>query len=93
MPFDLSLPLVAATALALAALITWLGLPHIRVRTYNKTHGDLRVIEVALMLSRSPVRSFLPAAQPNQGKAGAKSGEPAPGAEFVIYMTLKTGNI
>src|SRR5216683_2674040 len=64
MPFDLSLPLVAATALALAALITWLGLPHIRVRTYNKTHGDLRVIEVALMLSRSPVRSFLPAAQP-----------------------------
>ena len=49
-------PLVAATALALAALITWLGLPHIRVRTYNKTHGDLRVIEVALMLSRSPFR-------------------------------------
>jgi hypothetical protein len=89
MPFDLSLPLVAATGLALAALITWLGLPHIRVRTYNKTHGDLRVIEVALMLSRSPVRSFLPAAQPNT----AKSSERAPGAEFVIYVTLKTGNI
>ena len=89
MPFDLSLPLVAATALAIAAFITWVGLPHIRVRTYNKTHGDLRVIEVALMLSRSPVRSFLPAAQPNSGK----SADPAPGAEFVIYMTLKTGNI
>jgi hypothetical protein len=89
MPFDLSLPLVAAAALAVAALVSWLGLPHIRVRTYNKTHGDLRVVEVALMLSRSPVRSFLPAAQANQGK----SGEPAPGAEFVIYMTLKTGNI
>jgi hypothetical protein len=89
MPFDLSLPLVAATGLAIAALITWVGLPHIRVRTYNKTHGDLRVIEVALMLSRSPVRLFQPAAQPNN----AKSGDPAPGAEFVIYMTLKTGNI
>jgi hypothetical protein len=89
MPFDLSLPVVAATALAIAAFITWIGLPHIRVRTYNKTHGDLRVIEVALMLSRSPVRPFLPAAQPNS----AKTGEPAPGAEFVIYMTLKTGNI
>jgi hypothetical protein len=89
MPFDLSLPLVAATALALAALVTWLGLPHIRVRTYNKTHGDLRVIEVALMLSRSSARSLLPAAQPNHGK----SANPTPGAEFVIYMTLKTGNL
>ncbi len=89
MPFDLSLPLIAATALALAGLITWLGLPHIRVRTYNKTHGDLRVVEVALMLSRSPFRPFLPATQSNQGKAG----QPAPGAEFVIYMTIKTGNI
>jgi hypothetical protein len=89
MPFDLSLPLVAATALAIAALVTWIGLPHIRIRTYNKTLGDLRVIEVALMLSRSPARPFLPAAQPNSGK----STEPAPGAEFVIYMTLKTGNI
>jgi hypothetical protein len=89
MPFDLSLPLVAAVALAVAALITWLGLPHIRVRTYNKTHGDLRVVEVALMLSRSPARPFLSATPANQGK----SGDPAPGAEFVIYMTLKTGNI
>jgi hypothetical protein len=89
MPFDLSLPLVAATGLALAAIVTWIGWPHIRVRTYNKTHGDLRVIEVALMLSRSPIRSFLPAAQSNHGKAS----EQAPGAEFVIYMTLKTGNL
>jgi hypothetical protein len=73
MPFDLSLPLVAATALALAAVITWLGLPHIRVRTYNKTHGDLRVVEVALMLSRSPARRFLAATPSNQGKSGAPS--------------------
>jgi len=89
MPFDLSLPLVAATVLALAGLVTWLGVPNIRVRTYNKTHGDLRVVEVAVIMSRSPIRPFLWAAQGNDGK----SGERAPGAEFVIYMTLKTGNI
>ncbi|HLK82931.1 MAG TPA: hypothetical protein VKT99_15765 [Xanthobacteraceae bacterium] len=88
MPFDLSLPLFAATGLALAALVTYFGWPHIRVRTYNKTHGDLRVIEVALMLSRS-ARPFLPAAQPNHGKPANR----APGAEFVIYMTLKAGNL
>jgi len=88
MPFDLSLPLFAASGLALAAIVTYLGWPHIRVRTYNKTHGDLRVIEVALMLSRS-ARPFLPAAQPNHDKPANR----VPGAEFVIYMTLKTGNL
>jgi hypothetical protein len=88
MPFDLSLPLFAATGLALAALVTYWGWPHIRVRTYNKTHGDLRVIEVALMMSRSP-RPFLPAAQANHGKSANR----VPGAEFVIYMTLKAGNL
>jgi len=89
MPFELSLPLVAATALALVGLVTWLGLPNIRVRTYNKTHGDLRVVEVAVIMSRYHVRPFLGVTQGNQGKTG----ERAPGAEFVIYMTLKTGNI
>jgi hypothetical protein len=88
MPFDLSLPLFAASGLALAAVITYFGWPHIRVRTYNKTHGDLRVIEVALMLSRS-ARPFLPAAQPTS----CKSANRVPGAEFVIYMTIKTGNL
>jgi hypothetical protein len=88
MPFDLSLPLFAATGLALAALVTYFGWPHIRVRTYNKTHGDLRVIEVALMMSRS-ARPFLPATQANHGK----SADRVPGAEFVIYMTLKAGNL
>ena len=88
MPFDLSLPLFAASGLALGAIVTYFGWPHIRVRTYNKTLGDLRVIEVALMLSRS-ARPFLPAAQPNHGKSANR----VPGAEFVIYMTLKTGNL
>ena len=88
MPFDLSLPLFAASGLALAAIVTYFGWPHIRVRTYNKTHGDLRVIEVALMLSRS-ARPFMPAAESNHGKSANR----VPGAEFVIYMTLKAGNL
>ena len=86
MPFDLSLPLFAASGLVLAAIVTYFGWPHIRVRTYNKTHGDLRVIELAFMLSRS-ARPFLAATQPSQGKSAG------PGAEFVIYMTLKTGSL
>jgi len=88
MPFDLSLPLFAAFGLALGAIVTYFGWPHIRMRTYNKTLGDLRVIEIAFMLSR-PTRPFLPAPQPNPGQPAS----PAPGAEFVIYMTLKTGNL
>ena len=88
MPFDLSLPLFAASGLALGAVVTYFGWPHIRMRTYNKTHGDLRVVEVAFMLSR-PARPFLPATQPNHGKSDAG----ARGTEFVIYMTLKTGSL
>ena len=88
MPFDLSLPLFAATGLALGAIVTYFGWPHIRMRTYNKTHGDLRVIEIAFMMSRS-ARPFLSAAQSNHGK----SPDRASGAEFVIYMTLKAGNL
>jgi hypothetical protein len=88
MPFELSLPLFAASGLALGVLITYFGWPHIRMRTYNKTHGDLRVVEIAFILSRS-ARPFLPAAQSNQGKTAGR----VPGAEFVIYMTLKTGNL
>jgi hypothetical protein len=88
MPFDLSLPLFAASGLALGAIVTYFGWPHIRVRTYNKTLGDLRVVEVAFMLSRSG-RPFLSAAQSSLGK----STDRVPGAEFVIYMTLKTGNL
>ena len=88
MPFDLSLPLFAATGLALGAIVTYFGWPHVRVRTYNKLHGDLRVVELAFVLSRS-ARPFLTAAQSNHGKPADR----APGAEFVIYMTLKTGNL
>ena len=88
MPFDLSLPLFAAFGLALGAVVTCFGWPHIRVRTYNKTYGDLRVVEVALILSR-PVRARQSTRRPTLGSAGR---QPA-GAEFVIYMTLKTGSL
>ncbi|HMA72735.1 MAG TPA: hypothetical protein VKP67_14795 [Xanthobacteraceae bacterium] len=88
MPFDFSLPLLATSGLVLVAIVTYFGWPHLRVRTYNKTHGDLRVVEIAFMLSRS-ARPFLPAAQSNHGKSTGR----VPGAEFVIYMTLKTGNL
>jgi hypothetical protein len=84
MPFDLSLPLFAAFGLALGGLVTYFGWPRIHLRTYHKTHGDLRVVELALILSR-PARSR----QPSGGK---EEPERHP-TEFVIYMTLKTGNL
>jgi hypothetical protein len=84
MPFDLSLPLFAASGLALGAAVTYFGWPHVRMRTYNKTHGDLRVVELAFILSR--------AARARQASFGKTASQPA-GAEFVIYMTLKTGNL
>ena len=91
MPFDLSLPFFAAFGLALGAVLTYLGWPHIRIRTYNKTHGNLRVVEVALILTpparaRQTVSSATrqPVANPEKSRSGT---------EFVIYMTLKTGNL
>jgi len=84
MPFDLSLPLFAAFGLALGAVVTYFGWPRIHLRTYNKTHGDLRVVELALILSRS-ARS-----RQSSGCKAEPEGHPT---EFVIYMTLKTGNL
>ncbi len=74
MPFDLSLSAAAILAcglLAVLAAFIYLGFPHIRVRTYNQTHGGLRVAEVAFILSRPQTAA----------------------TEFVIYMTVKTGNL
>jgi len=83
MPFDLALPLYTACGLAVVAALTMLEWPRIRVRTYNKTHGDIRVMEIALILQRVPAA---------RAQAIRKS-EPPPRAEFVIYVTLKTGNL
>ena len=87
MPFDLSLPLLAASGLAVGAAITYFGLPHIRMRTYNKTHGALRVIEIAFILSRSGRTRRAARASALAGSEGQ-----APSTEFVIYLTLKTCN-
>ena len=86
--FDLSLPLFAASGLALGAILTYFGWPHIRMRTYNKTHGGLRVVEVAFILSPAH-RARRLVAQPGKSKSEGQR----QGAEFVIYMTLKTGNL
>ena len=76
MPFDVTLPIYAVSALALVAALTWarrlVPVPRIQVRAQNERHGALRVIELALVLS------------PGQ--------TPARGTEFVVYITLKTCN-
>jgi hypothetical protein len=81
MPFDVTLPIYAVSAVALVAALTWarrlvpvprIKVPRIQVRAQNERHGALRVIELALVLS------------PGQ--------KPARGTEFVVYITLKTCN-
>jgi hypothetical protein len=87
MPFDLSLPLFAASGLAIGAAVTYFGIPHLRMRTYNKTYGALRVIEIAFMLS-GPGRTRRAA---QASAVAGPEGQPS-GTEFVIYLTLKTCN-
>jgi hypothetical protein len=79
MPIELTLPITAVSALALAAALTftgWLPLPRIRLRAQNEKHGPLRVIELALVMS--------PALAANRPARRA--------TEFVVYITLKTCN-
>jgi hypothetical protein len=80
MPIELTLPITAVSALALAAALTftgWLPLPRVRLRAQNEKHGPLRVIELALVMS--------PALAGQQGSARRAT-------EFVVYITLKTCN-
>ena len=77
---ETALPIYAASAVALLAVATFLGRPHIRVRTHSECHNGLRVIEIALIVSRA-ARSRAPA--PDAGP---------PAAECAIYVTLKSGN-
>ena len=54
MPFDLSLPIYAAASVGLVAAAHFFARPHIRLRTYNKVHGGLRVVEIALIQPARP---------------------------------------
>jgi hypothetical protein len=78
MPFDTSLPIYAASGLALLALISYVGWPRIRVRTYNKAFGGLRVMELAVVLSRAAGL-----------RRHAAVERLTPTAEVVVYVTLK----
>jgi hypothetical protein len=81
MPIELTLPITAVSALALAAALSftgWLPLPRIRLRAQNEKHGPLRVIELALVMSPA-----LAARQPGVGPARRAT-------EFVVYINLKT---
>ena len=60
MPIELTLPITAVSALALAAALTftgWLPLPRVRLRAQNEKHGPLRVIELALVMSPALART------------------------------------
>jgi hypothetical protein len=83
MPFELTLPITAVSAVALAAALSftgWLPLPRMRLRAQNEKHGPLRVIELALVMS--------PALAARQQAPGPSRR----GTEFVVYITLKTCN-
>jgi len=82
MAFDLSLPIYAASGLALIALIGYLGRPRIRIRTYNKAFGGLRVMEIALVLSRAAGM-----------RRHAAMEHLTPAAEIVVYVTLKAATM
>jgi hypothetical protein len=83
MPFDVTLPIYAVSALALVAALTWarrlVPVPRIQVRAQNEKHGALRVIELALVMSPA-------------GRIRQPAQMQAPGTEFVVYITLKTCN-
>jgi hypothetical protein len=83
MPFDVTLPIYAVSALALIAALTCarrlVPVPRIQVRAQNEKHGALRVIELALVLSPA-------------GRIRQPAPVPARGTEFVVYITLKTCN-
>jgi hypothetical protein len=83
MPIELTLPIYAVSAVALAAALTftgWLPLPRVRLRAQNEKHGPLRVIELALVMSPAL------AGRQQGGGPGRRA------TEFVVYITLKTCN-
>jgi hypothetical protein len=83
MPIDVTLPIYAVSALAVVAALACKGrllVPRIQVRAQNEKHGQLRVIELALVMS--PAGGLRQPAVPRSARA----------TEFVVYITLKTCN-
>src|SRR5579863_674078 len=54
MPFSLSI--LAAFAVLAIVLLSLCGGPRLRLRTHSQAHGGIRVIELALILSRAAFR-------------------------------------
>ena len=85
MSWGLSLLLCATFVIVTVAVIRF-GWPTLRWRTYNKVHGDLRIIEIAVMMSRAGVasgyafRSFGALLRLLHGMSEAWGGRPASSA-------------
>jgi hypothetical protein len=81
MSWGLALPFFIATGLALAALVAGLEWPRIRVYTHSEAHHGFRIVEIAFILRAGGAKV------PAEGDL-----QPRRGAEFVIYLTRKTGS-
>ncbi len=80
MPLELTLPAIALSGAVLTAL-SYRFWPRIAVRTYREKHRGIGVREIAVSIWRP---TFAAPALP--GRAGPAR------FEFVIYLTLKSGN-
>ncbi len=80
MPLDMSLPFLALSGAAVAAL-AYRFWPRVAIRTHVEKHGGIGVREIAVSLSR-----------PVLGWGTAANGARRARVEFVIYMTLRSCN-
>lgn len=79
MPLELSLPALAIVGAAISA-VAYRFWPRIAVRMHAETHRGIGVREIAVSVTRP--------------RFGAKAGLAGGAAthEFVIYMTMRSGN-
>jgi hypothetical protein len=81
MSVDWVLPFFIASGLAVAALFATFEWPRIRVRMHSEAHNGFRIMEIAFILRAGGAKV------PAEGGVQLRRG-----AEFVIYLTRKTGN-
>ena len=79
MPLELSLPALAVVGAAISA-VAYRFWPRIAVRTHAEKHRGIGIREIAVSVTRP--------------RFGAKAGLAGGAAthEFVIYMTMRSGN-